>query len=344
MSAACRPFWNEVYFALKSRLIVDDMAVSRSSITGFGQGPEWTFAPANGPGRLLSGVYRWLLSERAPIHVFAFIWVIGGVLPLVISIAVSLLQGHGLRVTWVFSLRAYRDILETGRWEVLVRTLIAAGAVTTICLVIGFPFALWLAKRAKSQRLIQFVWMCLTIPFFLDPSARTLVWRGILGSSGLINATLMRFHLVDAPIQWLLFSDFSVYLGLVGPYFPNMVMPIYLAILMIGDDLIEASADLGAPAATTLRNVIIPLAMPGIVAGIIFTFVPVMGDSIVPAILGGGKEEYLADAVMSLSTTMNYAGAAAFATIIMILTAVLAGLFILVRRAAPLGRAMDGLA
>jgi ABC-type spermidine/putrescine transport system permease subunit I len=95
---------------------------------------------------------------------------------------------------------------------------------------------------------------------------------------------------------------------------------------------------LGATPAATLRNIVIPLAMPGIIAGVIFTFVPVMGDSIVPTILGGGKKEYLADTVMSLSTAMNYAGAAAFATIILMLTAVLAAVFLLFRQRMTLAR------
>jgi spermidine/putrescine transport system permease protein len=174
--------------------------------------------------------------------------------------------------------------------------------------------------------------MALTVPFFLDASARTIVWRAVLGTSGLINTALIKLHLIDAPIQWLLFSDFSVYLGLIGPYFPNMVMPIYLSILLIDNDLLQASADMGASPATTLRSVVIPLAMPGIVAGMIFTFVPVMGDSVVPTILGGGKKEYLADAVMSLSTSMNYSGAAAFATIILTIVAASLPAFWLVRR------------
>jgi ABC-type spermidine/putrescine transport system permease subunit I len=280
----------------------------------------------------------WLLSERGPVHLFAAIWGLGVLVPVLISVIFSLLSAHGLHIQWTLSLHAYRDIIESGRWEVVVRTLTAAAAVTAICLVVGFPFALWLAKRARSEKLIQFVWMALTVPFFLDPSARTLVWRGVLGSTGLINAGLMKLRLIDAPIEWLLFSDFSIYLGLIGPYFPNMVMPIYLAILLIDNDLIQASADLGATPAGTLRNIVIPLAMPGIIAGIIFTFVPVMGDSIVPNILGGGKKEYLADSVMSLSTAMNYSGAAAFATIILTLTGLLLGLFLLFRNRASLTR------
>jgi spermidine/putrescine transport system permease protein len=292
-------------------------------------------------GRRASAIRGWLTSERAPVHAFAVVWAAGVVAPITISIVFSLLRAHGLRIQWQLSLRAYSDIFESGRWDVVVRTMTAAAIVTAICLAAGFPFALWLAKRAKSERLIRLVWMLLTVPFFLDPSARTLVWRSVLGSTGLVNMALMRLHLVDAPVEWLLFSDFSVYLGLIGPYVPNRVMPVYLSIVLIDDALIQASADLGATAAQTLRNVIIPLAMPGIIAGTIFTFVPVMGDSIVPAILGGGKKEYLADTVMSLSTAMNYAGAAAFATILMAVTGLLGALFLLFRRRIVLGRAGD---
>jgi putative spermidine/putrescine transport system permease protein/spermidine/putrescine transport system permease protein len=277
---------------------------------------------------------RFLRSGNAPVYGFALIWVAGVIVPTLISVVFSFLHARGMHIQWQFSLHAYDDIIETGRWEVVLRTLTAAALVTLICLLVGFPFALWLGKRARSPVLIQLIRMFLTVPFFLDPSARTLVWRSVLGSAGLINTGLTRLHLIRAPIEWLLFSDVSVYFGLIGPYFPNMVWPIYLAVVLIDDDLIAASADLGASPATTLRRVILPLAMPGILAGIIFTFIPVMGDSIVPNVLGGGKKEYLADSVMSLSTNMNYPGAAAFATIILGLSAILLGGFLLLRRSA----------
>jgi ABC-type spermidine/putrescine transport system permease subunit I len=328
--------WRPPAFRTKFRTIVNNVTPHSPSMA---YDPDNRLITFGAGGRWIAARKAWLASERAPVHLFGVIWGLGVLVPVIISVFFSLLRARGLHIQWTLSLHAYLDIIESGRWEVVVRTLTAAAVVTAICLFVGFPFALWLAKRAKSEKLIQFVWMCLTVPFFLDPSARTLVWRGVLGSTGLINVGLMRLHLIDAPISWLLFSDFSVYLGLVGPYFPNMVMPIYLAILLIDNDLIQASADLGATPAMTLRNIVIPLAMPGTVAGIIFTFVPVMGDSIVPSILGGGKKEYLADSVMSLSTAMNYSGAAAFATIILTLTGLLLGLFLLFRNRASLTRA-----
>ena len=263
---------------------------------------------------------------------FAVLWLLGAVLPLVIGIALSVMRRHGFHIQWGVSLQAYRDLVETGRIEVVLRTARVAAVVSLVCLACGFPLALWLAKQARSGLLIQLVWICLTVPFFLDPSARTLVLRLVLGSSGMVNDMLLRLHLVAAPVHWLLFSNFAIYLGLIGPYFPNMVWPIYLSILLIDDTLLEASRDLGAGAWDTLRLTLLPLATPGILAGLIMTFIPLLGDNVVPDLLGGGRQEYLADSVLSLSTTMNYTGAAAMATIVFGLLGLLSLIALLLQR------------
>lgn len=272
-----------------------------------------------------------LVSGHVEVRVFTAIWTLGVLLPMLLVVGLSVLRTRGVRIDWAFSLDAYRDIVETGRWEVVLRTMEVAAAVTAICLAAGFPFALWLAKGIKSRRLVALIQLLLTVPFFLDPSARIIVWRTVLGSSGLINTILLKAHLVQAPVEWLLFSDFSVYLGLIGPYFPNMVWPVFLAITLIDDELLKASADLGASPAATLRNIVVPLALPGVIAGIIFTFVPILGDGVVSLLLGGGKKEYIADSVMYLSTSMNYTVAAALATLVLILLALLLSMFWIAR-------------
>jgi ABC-type spermidine/putrescine transport system permease subunit I len=122
-----------------------------------------------------------------------------------------------------------------------------------------------------------------------------------------------------------------------------MVMPIYLAISLIDKSLPQASADLGASPAATLRHVIIPLAMPGIVAGAIFSFVPIMGDGIVSNILGGGNQAYLADSIMALSNAMNYSGAAAITMCLLgISGALLAVFYLAMRRVEPGAAAAAG--
>jgi len=279
----------------------------------------------------IAGVRGRFRMGHVEVYGFAAVWAAGVLAPMLLVVGLSLLRVHGVRIDWSLSLQSYRDILETGRWEVVLRTVEVAAFVTLICFVVGFPFAYWLAKRAGSQRLVVFTQICLTVPFFLDPSARVIVWRTILGSTGLINTTLLKLHLIGAPIEWLLFSDFSVYLGLVASYFPNMVWPLYLSITLIDDELLKASSDLGASPAATLRNIVAPLAMPGMLAGAIFTFIPILGDNVVPTLLGGGTKEYIADSVMNLSTSMNYSVAAAFAAIVLILLFALLGLLWLVR-------------
>ncbi len=264
------------------------------------------------------------LGEWGPFVLFTVVWIAIVLVPMAGIFVFSLVKMRGVQIDWTFSLDAYADIIQSGRWEVLVRTVSMAAAVTAICALVGIPFAIWMAKARKPRWLDQLVWMALTVPFFLDPSARTLVWRAVLGNSGAINTALLKLGLVDAPLDWLLFSDFAVGFGLVGSYFPNMVWPVFLAVVLVDGDLVAAARDLGAAPTAVLRTVMLPLALPGIIAGVIFTFVPILGDNVTTNLLGGGKKEYLADSVTSLSTTMNYAGASAFSAFVLVLGALVA--------------------
>ena len=200
---------------------------------------------------------------------------------------------------------------------------VSMATVTLIELLIAFPFALWLAKGVKSYIVKITTFTLLTVPFFLTPAARTIVWRVVLGREGLINTVLLELGLIDAPLDWLLFSEFSIHLAFIGPYFPAMVWPIFLAMALIDDELLEASADLGGSPWHTLRYVIIPLSMPGIVAGVVFTFVPMLGDNVVPKLVGGGQIWLLGGSMYNLITAMNYSVAAAMSAIVLVLMAAL---------------------
>ncbi len=264
---------------------------------------------------------RRLAGSAAPL--FLCLWVCLAIVPLAVGAAVSVLQRRGLHVVWSLTPAGYGELAESGRFGVVLHTALLAGLVSLVCLAAGLPLAVWLARSAKSAVLANIVWICLTAPFFLDPAARTLSLRLMLGAHGVVNAGLLALHVTRAPLDWLLFSDFAVFIGLVGPYFPNMVWPITLSVLLIDKALLEASADLGAGPWHSFRFTLLPLAMPGIIAGLVMTAIPALGDGVVPALLGGGRREYLADAVTSLSTSMNYTAAAALATVVM---AVLCGL------------------
>jgi ABC-type spermidine/putrescine transport system permease subunit I len=176
------------------------------------------------------------------------------------------------------------------------------------------------------------VWTLLTAPFFLSDTARVVVWRPVLGLMGPINSGLMGLGVIDRPLTWLLFSEPAVHFGLLGPFLPNMVWPIFLSIVLIDDELIEASKDIGASPWQTLRYVILPLAMPGIVAGIVFTFVPMLGDDVVAKTIGGQQVLMLGGAMLDLITALNYSVAAAMSTLILLIIALLQLALILVSR------------
>lgn len=268
-----------------------------------------------------------------PVTGFVVLWSILVVVPLVLLVFYSFLQVRGFKVDWTFNLDTWARVFESGRWQVTTRTLRIAVTVTLIELLIAFPFSLWLAKACKSKIVKAVVLTLLTIPFFLDVSSRTIVWRPIFGTQGPLNSVLVDLGLVDGPIEWLLFSEFAVHFGMIAPYFPTMVFPVFLVLSLIDDEYIEASRDLGASPLQTLSHVTIPLAMPGIMAGIVFTLVPTMAEYAVPQLMGGFTVNLLGRSVESALTALKYPTAAALSTfIIALLAALLAALVLLLHR------------
>lgn len=218
---------------------------------------------------------------------------------------------------------AIRTVLDSGRYQVTLTTLRIAATITAIELLIALPFSIWLVRSLRSNLARSLILAALAIPFFLSLASRTIVWRALLGTTGPINGLLMHFGLISEPLDWLLFSEFAVHLGLLGPSFPTMVFPIYLALTLIDDELFEAAADLGASPIRIFLDVILPLAAPGILAGIIFTFVPMLGETVVPALLGGGHVSMLGGSINSLIGVLNYPVASALGLIVLCILTVL---------------------
>jgi ABC-type spermidine/putrescine transport system permease subunit I len=226
---------------------------------------------------------------------------------------------ENFRFTLNPSLDGILGVFESGRWYVTLRTLRIAAMVTLIEILIALPFGLWLALSVKSAGTKALILAALTIPFFLSLSSRTIVWRSVLGNTGLINGILQHFGLISQPIDWLLFSEFSVLLGLIGPSFPTMILPIYTSITLIDKELLEAGPDLGAPPHRVFLDIVLPLTLPGIVAGIIFTFVPMLGEAVVPTLLGGGHVSLLGGSITSLIGVLNYTTAASLGLVVLVI-------------------------
>ena len=173
-------------------------------------------------------------------------------------------------------------------------------------MLVGFPFALWLAKGGASKTTRAIVLALLTIPVLPRP----LVAHHRLARHPWPERTgqqpAHRRGIIDQPLEWILYTEWSVHFGMVLTYFPMMVLPIYTAMTVIDDALIEASNDLGASPAQTLFNVIVPLSLPGVLAGIVLTLGSALAAWVEPSMLGGGFVNLLSNSVESAFTALRY--------------------------------------
>jgi ABC-type spermidine/putrescine transport system permease subunit I len=265
----------------------------------------------------------------------AWIFLVGA--PLLGLFLYSILRVDGFTLKPELSDSAVRELIHSGRGEVILRTLRIAVITTLLEFLIAFPFAFWLAKRLRSIPVKVTILTLSLVPFFLSSAARAIVWRPVLSTSGLLNSLLTGFGVTDQPVDWLLFSEFSVQLGLIAPFFPTMLFPLFLTISMIDDEYFSASADLGAGPWQTLWMVTLPIATPGIIAGVVFTMVPMLGELVVPQLLGGGKVNLLGASVEGALQALNYGVAAAMCSFVLLILVTF--LLILIRLTTPAGLA-----
>jgi spermidine/putrescine transport system permease protein len=164
------------------------------------------------------------------------------------------------------------------------------------------------------------IFILLTAPFFTSFEARMFIWRSILGRTGLVNSVLVGSGLSSTPIDALLFTEGAVIFGLAVGYFPFMIFPILMSLGTIENQLIEASGDLGGSPRQTFREVILPLSFPGVMAGCIFVFVSVLGEAVIPQLLGGGSVTLLGLVIPDTLFGFRYPLAAAMSTVLIALS------------------------
>jgi putative spermidine/putrescine transport system permease protein len=217
-----------------------------------------------------------------------------------------------------FNLAAYRDALSPDRTPVLVRTgglaLLTAAISTAIALPAASAIALFSGSRLRSLMLALF-----TIPFFTSGLVRAFAWRLVLGRNGLINQALLTAGLIDAPLEWLLFSDFAVILGMVAADLPFAIVPIVLAYTRIEPSILRASEDLGAGFWTTFARVVFPLVLPGVVSAFLFVFVVAIGASSEVQLLGGAGSSSISIMINDVMRVVNFPLAFAIATLVIVI-------------------------
>ncbi len=160
---------------------------------------------------------------------------------------------------------------------------------TLICLLIGFPIAFYVAKSSERVRNIMLIF--LIIPFWTSFLLRVYAWKVLLQGNGLINSLLIKFGIIDTPLP-LLHNHYAVILGVVYTYLPFMILPLYGYLVKFDLNLIDAAYDLGAKPIKAFFKVILPLSLPGIVAGSMLVFIPVVGEFVIPEMLGGSDRLY----------------------------------------------------
>lgn len=216
-------------------------------------------------------------------------WLIlfGGV-PLLLLVMTSFLAQDAQEFfRFAFSLESYRQLLNPTYLEVILRSVHYAALTTIFCLLFGYPFA-WLTCRLPA-RLRLVVMVLMMIPFWTNSLIRTYAVRMLLGTKGLVNKALLATGLIDAPLK-LMYTDTAVVIGLVYLMLPFMILPLYANIEKFDYRLLEAARDLGARPLRAFRTVVLPLTLPGVLAGCIMVFVPTMGLFYVAVLLGGGRK------------------------------------------------------
>jgi putative spermidine/putrescine transport system permease protein len=184
-------------------------------------------------------------------------------------------------------------------------------------LVIGFTVAYFLAFHVRSLAWQTALFVLCTVPFWTSNVIRMISWVPLLGRNGLVNQTLVGAGVVDQPIEWLLFSDFSVVLAFVHLYTMFMIVPIFNSMIRIDHSLLEAAEDAGASAWQTLWNVIVPLSRTGIIIGSIFIITIVMGDFVTIGVMGGQQIASVGKMIQVQASYLQFPLAAANAIILL---------------------------
>ena len=197
------------------------------------------------------------------------------------------------------TLAHFQDLLDRPVYlTILIRTFRTGLVVAIATLVLGYPVAYLLSFHSGGKK--NLLYQLVIIPLWVSYLVRAYAWKTILGTDGVLNTVLQYFHLTHHPLEFLLYSPFAVVLTLTHIYTPFTFLPIFASLEHIPRNLGEASHDLGASRVETFRRVILPLSVPGVLAGATFAFVLSFGDFLAPLLLGGSSGIMISNIVVNL--------------------------------------------
>ena len=256
----------------------------------------------------------------APASVWLFVFL---VLPFIAMVVFSVGErgpAGGYQAAFTFAQYANLPARSAAYWN----TLLLAPVGAFLCLLVAYPTAYYLAVKANPRYRLLLVSL-VVVPFWTSLLVRTYAWILLLRNGGLVDAGLQGVGLTEQPLG-LLYTDTAVIIGLLYCFLPFMVLPIYTSLEKLDWRLVEAAFDLGANRFQALKRIIIPLSMPGIIAGVMLVFIPSLGNYIIPELLGGGKSLMIGNLIqLQFGSSHNwpFGAALAFALLSLVLLAML---------------------
>ena len=209
------------------------------------------------------------------------------------------------------------ELFKTIYIEAYLRSIWYALCTAVLCLLIGYPFAYFIARSAPSVR--PALLMMVMLPFWTSFLLRVYAWKGILADQGVINQLLMMVGVIDEPIQ-MLYTNVSMLVGMTYVYLPFMILPLYANLVKMDFRLLEAAYDLGTSPFKAFWLVTVPLSKAGIVAGFMLVFIPAVGEFVIPSLLGGPENIMIGRVVWDeMFTSNNWPRASALAVVMILL-------------------------
>ena len=247
------------------------------------------------------------------------------IIPIALIVIVSFWQYSNFVMKPAFVLDNYRALLSDVYLRTYLNTFKFAAIVWACTLLIGFPIAYFLAFEIQSTRIRTALFLFCTVPFLTSNVIRSIAWIPFLGRNGLLNGSLIGLGLIQEPMEIFLFSEVSVVISLVHLYTLFMVAPIFNTMMRIDHSLIEAARDGGASEWGVIREVIIPLSVPGIAIGTIFVVSLVLGDFSTVRLMSGGQASSVGLAISNMIGGLQYPLAAANAVVLLLVTLLIVG-------------------
>lgn len=263
----------------------------------------------------------WLLA--APLSLVLLVFLVA---PIFMIVVVSFWGANEWSIYPAFLFDNYEFLLTSDvTYRVFFNTLKFAVITWAFTFLMGFTVAYYIAFHIRSLTWQIVLFLLCTIPFLTSNIIRMISWIPFLGRNGIANSTLISMGIIDEPLEWLLFSDFSVILAFVHLYTLFMVVPIFNTMMRIDKSLLEAAVDSGATGWQTIWHVILPLTKPGIMIGTIFVVALVMGDFITVRFMSGSQSANMGRLIQNDIALLQYPSASATSVVLLVTVLLLIG-------------------